>query len=92
MLIGTHSVEMGEDGSYSIIWLPIDGSGTYKTALDYSKKQPGDVSLSSGIPGIVLAFNKITTNGSNQVMDFLVRSILVNSRNCVSISRRKEEQ
>lgn len=69
---GTHSVEMGEDGSYSIIWLPIDGSGTYKTALDYSKTQPGDVSLSSGIPGIVLAFNKITTNGSNQVMDFLV--------------------
>lgn len=69
---GSHSTEMGEDGSYSIIWLPIDGNGAYKTALDYSKTQPGDVSLSSGIPGIVLAFNKITTNGSNQVMDFLV--------------------
>lgn len=68
---GSHSVEMGEDGSYSIIWLPIDGEA-YKTAIDYSKTEPGDVSLSSGIPGIVLAFNKITTNGSNQSMDFLV--------------------
>lgn len=68
---GSHEVEYDEEGNFSIIWLPID-SGNYKTVLDYSKTQPGDVSLSSCVPGIVLAFNKITTSGGNEVMDFLV--------------------
>ena len=68
---GKHQAEMAEDGSYSIIWLPID-SGNYKSVLDYSRTQSGDVSLSSCIPGLVLAFNKIETNGSSQRMDFLV--------------------
>lgn len=68
---GAHQEEFDDSGNYSIIWLPID-SGNYKTVLDYSRTQPGDVSLSSCIPGLVLAFNKIETSGGNEIMDFLV--------------------
>ena len=68
---GKFHEEKSEEGFYNVIWLPVD-SGNYKTVLDYSKTSPGDVSLSSLIPGLVLAFNKITTDGSSQRMDFLV--------------------
>ena len=65
-----HQYEMSADGSYKQVWLQLD-SANYKTAFEYSMTQPGDFSLASGIPGIVIAFQKVTTNGSNIQSNFL---------------------
>lgn len=57
----------GEDGNYEAIYLRRTGDDTtgYKTWFDYSKTDANDVSLSTGIPGITLSFEKLSNVAAN---------------------------
>lgn len=69
---GDHKEDKNEDGTFNCIYIPKDSGNNYKTLIDYSMTQPGDVTLSSGIAGIVLSFQKQSNVGSGDYqLDFL---------------------
>lgn len=61
---GSHYEDKNDDGSFNCIYIPDNGGDDYKKWIDYSQTDPNDLSLSSGIGGIALAFNKVTIQGS----------------------------
>ena len=61
---GSHYEDKNPDGSFNAIYIPDKGGDDYKKWIDNSKSDPNDLSLSSGIAGIVLSFNKVTIGGS----------------------------